>query len=127
MRQRGGVVAVLTALLVLGIMFSGAWAQGYQERGPIITPPVAQLTVTGKLTRVAAIGGETTGWAVTLDKPREIDGKELKRLEIDPAGRKLGELEDKHLQISGTWQRRRGIERGEYWVLVVKDILVLAD
>lgn len=118
----GGMV-----LLWLAVLFSQALAQNAKETKPTITPPPVQLTVTGKLTRVAAIGGETTGWAVVLDKPRQIGGKVLKRLEIDPAGRKLGNFENKHLEISGTWQSRTGIERGKYRVLVIKNILILSN
>ena len=114
--------------LFLGLgLFSQVLAQNSEEATPIITPPVVQLTVTGHLARVAAIGGETTGWAVVLDKPRQIGGKVLKRLEIDPAGRKLEKFENKHLEITGIWQSRTGIERGKYRVLVVKNILVLAN
>ena len=32
------------------------------------------MTVTGTLTRVMAIGGESTGWAIQLDSAAAIDG-----------------------------------------------------
>jgi hypothetical protein len=114
-------------LLWLAALFSQALAQNEKEPRPMVTPPEVQLTIAGKLTRVAAIGGETTGWAVVLDTPRQIGDKILKRLELDPAGRKLDKFENKHLEITGTLQRRTGIERGRYKVLVVKNILVLSN
>jgi hypothetical protein len=69
-----------------------------------------------------AIGGETTGWAVYLDGPREIGGKTLTRVEIDPAGNKVDDFENRSVEISGIWEKRSGIERGEYWVIVVDKI-----
>jgi hypothetical protein len=122
-----GLLSGVLALLWLAVLGSQGLAQTGKEPTPIINPPVVTLTVTGKLARMAAIGGETTGWAVVLDKPRQIGGKTLKRLEIDPAGRKLEKFENKHLEITGTWQTRTGVERGNYRVLVVKNILVLSN
>jgi len=89
------------------------------------TPPKApevRYTVTGKLARQMAIGGETAGWAVYLDGPREIGGRTLTRVEIDPAGNKVDDFEDRWVEISGILQKRPGIERGEYWVIVVDTI-----
>jgi predicted metalloprotease len=82
------------------------------------------VTVTGKLLRVVAIGGETTGWAVKLDSPLEVEGKELNRIEVDPGndGENINALEDKHVKITGTLEKRLGVERGEYWVLAVRKI-----
>ncbi len=127
MVQRRGLISFVMVLLWLAALTSQPLAQNEQEPRPAVTPPEVQLTVTGKLTRVAAIGGETTGWAVVLDKPRQIADKTVKRLELDPAGRKLDKFENKHLEITGTWQSRTGVERGRYRVLVVKNILVLSD
>jgi hypothetical protein len=84
--------------------------------------PQVHYWVTGKLTRQMAIGGETTGWAVYLDGPLEIEGKTLTRVEIDPAGNKVDDFENKSVEISGIWEKRSGIERGEYWVIVVDKI-----
>lgn len=87
---------------------------------------VQTITVTGKLQRVAAMGGETTGWAVALDKPLQLEGKALTRLEIDPAGKKVAGWENRHLETRGTLEKRRGVER-VYWVLVVQEIRLLAN
>ncbi len=54
--------------------------------------PEVRYTVTGKLVRQMAVGGETTGWAVYLDGPREIAGRTLSRIEIDPAGNKVDDF-----------------------------------
>ena len=82
------------------------------------------ITVTGKLITVAAIGGETTGWAVELDSPLQVEGKKLNRIEIDPNDndKKMGELENKRVKVVGVLEKRQGIERKEYWVIVVNEI-----
>lgn len=82
------------------------------------------VTVTGKLVRAVAIGGETTGWIVKLDSPLEVKGKALNRIEVDPGsdGENINALENKHVKITGTLEKRLGVERGEYWVLTVRKI-----
>lgn len=82
------------------------------------------MTVTGKLVRVLAIGGETTGWAVKLDSPLEVEGKKLSQIEVDAGDKreKISELENKHVQVTGTLEKRHGVERGEYWVIAAQEI-----
>jgi hypothetical protein len=82
------------------------------------------ITVTGKLVRVLAIGGETTGWSIKLDSPLELEGKKLSQIEVDAGDNreKAHELEDKHVQVTGTLEKRHGVERGEYWVIAAEDI-----
>ena len=89
---------------------------------PLLEVPKVSYCVTGKLARQMAIGGETTGWAVYLDGPLQIEGKTLTRIEIDPAGNKVDDFEDRRVEISGILEKRSGIERGEYWVIVVDKI-----
>ena len=127
MVQKRGLISFVMVLLWLAALFSQALGQNEEEPRPKVTPPEVRLTVTGKLARVAAIGCETTGWAVVLDRPRQIADKMVKRLELDPAGRKLDKFENRHLEITGTWQSRSGVERGRYRVLMVKNILVLSN
>jgi hypothetical protein len=43
----------------------------------------AATTVRGKLSPVMAIGAESTGWSIHLDRPTTIEGKEIDSLEID--------------------------------------------
>jgi len=44
--------------------------------------PAQKITVTGKLDRVMAIGGESTGWAIQLDSEAAIDGKQVNSIEV---------------------------------------------
>jgi hypothetical protein len=54
------------------------------------------MTVTGKLARVMAIGGESTGWTIQLDSEAAIDGKQVNSIEVDSRKTKrLEKLENK--------------------------------
>jgi hypothetical protein len=77
----------------------------------------------GKLERVMAIGGESTGWAVQLDAETVIDGKKVTSIEVaynNPT--RLEALEDKHVEVRGVLSHRQGVESGERTVLVVSSI-----
>jgi hypothetical protein len=93
------------------------------------TPSMKKLSwtiaATGKLVKIFAIGGETTGWAVELESPLEINGEGLKRIEVDPKGKDIEGLEGKQVKIKGHLEKRLGIERGSYTVIVIEEIYVL--
>jgi hypothetical protein len=80
------------------------------------------ITVTGKLVRIAAIGGETTGWAIDLESPLEIDDKKLDRIEVDPGDQNISGFEDRQVEVTGKLEKRQGIERGAYPVIVIEEI-----
>jgi heat shock protein HslJ len=85
--------------------------------------PERQTTVTGKLGRVMAIGGESTGWAIQLDSETTIDGKRVGSIEVDdPNTGRLEKLADKHVKATGTLSHRHGVETGERLVLVVSSM-----
>jgi hypothetical protein len=82
-----------------------------------------EITVTGKLSRVMAIGGESTGWSIHLDHPKTIQEKEVDALEIDyPKTKKLEKLENKEVKASGKLTHRHGVETGERLVFEVGSI-----
>ena len=105
-------------LWIMGIfcvlMVTSVWAEPKEEPKTVI--------VTGKLVKIVAIGGETTGWAVDLDSPIEVNGEKLNRIEIDPKEKKIDGFKDKRVEVTGTLEKRYGIERGEYWVIVFQKI-----
>jgi hypothetical protein len=77
----------------------------------------------GKLERVMAIGGESTGWAVQLDAETVIDGKKVTSIEVAyNNSTRLEALEDKHVEVRGVLSHRQGVESGERTVLVVSSI-----
>jgi hypothetical protein len=80
------------------------------------------ITVTGRLVKIVAIGGETTGWAVNLDSPMKVDGKKLNRIEVDSDGKKIDGFKNKQVEVIGDLKKRSGIERKEYWVIMVNKI-----
>jgi hypothetical protein len=103
--------------LCIGLMFTilGAHLQAQT--------PEPQKTVTGKLGRVMAIGGESTGWAIQLDSETSIDGKRVDSLEVDDSNsERLEKLADKHVKATGTLSHRKGVETGERLVLVVSSM-----
>lgn len=79
-------------------------------------------TVTGVLTRVAAIGGETTGWALRLDEPAECGEKVTKLLEVAAAEETLAPLEEQHVEAAGRIVWRTGVERGRWPVLQIESL-----
>jgi hypothetical protein len=82
-----------------------------------------KITVTGKLTRVMAIGAETSGWAVELNPPFSVGGKEVSSIEVVVAdSKKLESLENKIVIAKGSLSNASGIETGERPVLNVSSI-----
>lgn len=82
-----------------------------------------KITVTGKLIRMMAIGGESTGWAIQLDSEINVDGKQVDTLEI--ASGETGKFEtllDKRVRATGKLSSRQGIETGSRSVLEVSYI-----
>ena len=130
-----GINSLLMGLWLLIGLVSNAGAEPKTEPTPptltgtikAVKAPEVEITVTGKLIRVMAIGSETTGWAVDLDEPRQIGGKQITRIEIDPAGSQVDDFENRRIEVAGILAQRSGIERREYWVIVAKKIRGLAD
>lgn len=82
-----------------------------------------KITVTGTLSRAMAIGAETTGWMIQLDKEPTIAGKSLHSIEIAyPKAEKLEKLANQHVKAKGILSHRSGVETGERTVLEVKSI-----
>jgi len=82
-----------------------------------------KLTVTGKLTRVMAIGGETSGWSIELTPTITLDGKELHSLEVHSSGtQKLESLKDQWVQAKGTLSSASGVETGQRTILQFSSI-----
>ena len=78
------------------------------------------LTVTGKLTRAMAIGGESTGWTIELDSAKTIDGKEVGSIEVAYRKSKtLERLANKRVKATGKLSRRHGVETGDRSILEI--------
>lgn len=89
----------------------------------IATPQEENVTVSGQLTRVMAIGGESTGWAIQLDSETNIDGKQVQSLEIQSQDTSRFEsLQDKRVRATGKIVHRSGVETGSRTILDVSSI-----
>jgi len=85
--------------------------------------PAQKITVTGKLGRVMAIGGESTGWSLELESPTTIDGKQVNSIQVSYSKTaKLEKLENKRVRAVGQLAHRQGVETGEHSVLDVSSI-----
>jgi hypothetical protein len=82
-----------------------------------------KLTVIGKLTRVMAIGAETSGWAIELNPVLTVQGKQVSSLEVKTTNtRKLESLENKTVKATGTLSNAIGVETGQRPVLNLSSI-----
>ena len=76
----------------------------------------------GVVTRSAAIGGEGTGWIITISQPIQIDGNNIKSIDLVPGSNSPRWLAGRRVLVSGTIEFRSGTERGIYPVLVATSI-----
>jgi len=82
-----------------------------------------EITVTGKLVRAVAIGGESTGWVLDLEAPTSIGGTQVRSIQVSYRNTaKLAKLENKRVKASGKLTHRQGVETGEQPVLDVSSI-----
>jgi hypothetical protein len=84
--------------------------------------PAKSLSITGKLTRAMAIGGESTGWTVELDSEITVDGHQVKSIELQGPKEKLEPLADKHVSARGKLVNLESPERGKRTVLNITKI-----
>ena len=86
-------------------------------------PTQEGLTLTGKLVRAMAMGGESTGWVLELESPARIDGKLASAIQVDYGKTDvLEELANKRVRVSGELTHRHGVETGEQPVLKASSI-----
>ncbi len=114
---------IITILLVslLGILPGCKDLEGNKE------DRLAQIRVQGTLTRVAAIGGETTGWGIELDTPLEVGKQPVTLLEINHEPSRWTRFEDKHVEAVGILEMRKGLERSLWPVLNVESMKEISD
>ncbi len=94
---------------------------------PAQTSP-EKIKITGKLVRMMAIGGESTGWAVQLDEPTPFEGKELRSVLVKFNDPKEGEkYVDKKVKVKGTIAHHHGVETGDTVVIDVESIKKLKE
>lgn len=106
-------IARLSTGLILALVSIYAQAQ----------TPEQKISVTGKLVRLMAIGGESTGWSIELDSPTTLDGKQVNSIQVRYAKTaKLERLANKHVRANGNLAHRHGVETGDQSVLDISSI-----
>ena len=119
--SRWNLQALVVWLATLGAIAAPLASRAQKEE------PQRTITVKGKLDRVMAIGGESTGWSIHLSEEITIDGKQLTSIEIDfPNTKKLEKLENREVKATGTITYRHGVETGERPVLKVSSVKGIA-
>jgi hypothetical protein len=94
----------------------------------VLSAQTDKLTVMGKLTRVMAIGGESSGWAIELNPVLTVDGKQVSSLEVKTSNtKKLESLENKTVKATGTLSNAVGVETGQRPVLNVSSIKAVKE
>ena len=103
-------------LCVLAFAVFSAQARSQQ------TPAPKKITITGKLTRVMAIGGETSGWSLELKQQITLEGKKMRSVEVTGSAEDLERFKDRRVTAVGTLAHHTGMERGDYMVLEISSI-----
>ena len=86
------------------------------------TPVEGTVEATGKLVKVVAVGGETSGWAVEFEKEVSFGGNGVHSIEVEGDVKKFGKLENKQVTAKGMIVHRAGTERKDRMVFVVQKI-----
>lgn len=103
----------LSAIIILIFSSVCLWAQS----------PGQQITLSGKLVRAMAIGGESTGWVIELESAATVDGKQVNAIQVSYLKtKKLEQFENKHVTATGEIGHRHGVESGEQPVLNISSI-----
>jgi hypothetical protein len=85
-------------------------------------PVEGSVEATGKLVKVAAVGGETTGWAIEFEKEVSFGGSAVHSVEVEGDVKKFAKLEDKKVTVKGSIVHRSGTERKDRMVFAVQKI-----
>ena len=86
------------------------------------TPVEGTVEATGKLVKVVAVGGETTGWAIEFEKEVSFGGNGVHSIEVEGDAKKFAKLENKKVTAKGMIVHRPGTERKDRMVFVVQKI-----
>jgi hypothetical protein len=106
-------IAQIGTSLVLALLCIGLQAETLAQK----------IAVTGTLTRVMAIGGESTGWTIQTESEIAVDGKQVNSVEVGyPDVTKLEKLANKRVKATGKISHRHGVETGDQLVLEVSSI-----
>lgn len=114
MRRGQFLVYLLTMTL-----FASASALAQESR------PAKKITVVGKLTRIVAIGTETTGWSLEFKHRVTLEGKKMRSIEVSGRAEEFEKLKDQQVKATGILTHHTGVERPDHLVLEVSSISVV--
>ena len=86
------------------------------------TPVEGTVEATGKLVKVAAVGGETSGWAMEFEQEVSFGGNGVHSIEAEGDAKKFGKLENKKVTVKGSIVHRPGTAGKDRMVFVVQKI-----
>jgi len=89
---------------------------------PQQNPAPKKITITGKLIRVMAIGGETSGWSLELKHQITLEGRKMRSVEVTGSPEEFEKLKDQRVTALGTLVHHTGMERGDFMVLEISTI-----
>ena len=99
-----------------------ALAFGSMQALPQEAPAAKKITIIGKLTRVMAIGGETSGWSVEFGHRITLEGKKMRSVEVTGPLEELEKLKNQRVRAEGALAPHTGMERGQYMVFEISSI-----
>jgi hypothetical protein len=85
-------------------------------------PAAKKISIVGRLTRVLAIGGETSGWSVEFRHRITLEGKKMRSVEVTGPLGELEKLKGQRVRAEGAFAHHTGMERGEYMVFEISSI-----
>lgn len=114
-------IGVALSLLASPALLTGC-AQDKQDDAQEGTVSQDATRLTGLLRGdIAAVGGDTTGWALATD-----DGKSVE-IDVSAVGDLADRLESTRVTITGAFQRRQYVTRGVVPVFVVETMTQVRD
>ena len=118
------MIKILKVLALMGLMMLGVCARTGAQGSASGSRTAGEGTVeaTGKLVKVMAVGGETTGWAIQFEDEVSFGGKGTHTIEVEGEVKKFGKLENKKVTVKGTVAHRQGVETKDRMVFVVQKI-----
>ncbi|HEY8241318.1 MAG TPA: hypothetical protein VIH35_07725 [Kiritimatiellia bacterium] len=88
---------------------------------PVLAAPTLQIN--GRVIRVTAFGGETTGYALKIiDGTVTINNVRYTQIDLDPRGLDMKPYLFRYCYVTGPLEFRTGTERGTYPVIGIESI-----
>jgi|GEM_PF-2883028 len=81
-----------------------------------------EIILTGRLSHVMGIGGETTGWSLELQSEVTLEGQTLHSIEVSGPPKRLARLADQDVKARGFVKHHHGVERKDWLVLEITSI-----